>query len=225
MLSNGCYNIQNLTMGSLTKVARSCCLEIQANMEYEAKVKQDIQLTHQNYMKTEQENRYLNLQVDDLDSRVKDQNYQYACLKYELEQLNRQKCDLISNLGKNPGAQSDGQFQVNKISKTNAIQKIKLYKEETRHFLDTRKLPKIFCVCGSQLKSDQILKDHIRYYNNNAKFACNLCEFKSKGLNILKTHMKRMHGVTEFTSSKGCRSCGKLFNTLSLLYQHRRREQ
>lgn len=80
-------------------------------------------------------------------------------------------------------------------------------------------------MCGVHLKSDQTLKVHIRYHNGKVRFACNLCEVKTNGLNLLKNHMKRMHGITEFPSPNGCRTCGKLLNTLKQLREHNRREQ
>lgn len=45
MLLNGGDNVGNSTRYSVIKVAQSCCLEINANMEYEAKIKHEIKLT------------------------------------------------------------------------------------------------------------------------------------------------------------------------------------
>ncbi len=228
MLSNG-YNgssvLQFSTRPSVIKVARSRCSEKDASMKYEVKLKNDIQLTHQNYMKIEQENSYLSLRIDDLESRLRDHNYQYACLKYELEQLNKQKCDLICKINVIPVSQSDNQFQVDYKSNKKLTQKIKLPIESTYHAADIQKLPETFCVCGVQLKSEQILNDHLRYHKSKGKFICKICGIKTNGLNLLKHHMKRMHAVKEFSPSKGCRTCGKMFSTLRQLHDHRRREQ
>ncbi len=230
---NGGGVVQIPTRSSVIKSTRSCCLDKNAAIKYQDQLKNDVQSSHHNYMKIEQENSYLNSHIGNLDESLKDQNYQIACLKYELEQLTRQNCDLQSKLSDNK-VQIIEQSQVTQSSssKINSVSQTKLAKnpkilaaESTDHFFDTRKLPEIVCVCGVHFKTHQNLKEHVKYHCNKANFSCQICGLQKHGLNLLKHHMKIQHNITEFTSLKGCRKCGKLFNNLERLHAHRRREQ
>lgn len=72
-------------------------------------------------MITELENVNLNSKINDLDTRLKYQNYQYTCLKYELEQISSQKCYLVAKSNAIPTAPIEKQLNVTDSSDTKVV--------------------------------------------------------------------------------------------------------
>lgn len=228
MFSNGynvCGDLQHSRSDSVIKMPRSCCLKIDTEIAYQDKLKTDIQLTHQDFMMTESENSSLNSKINDLETRLNGQNYKYTCLKYQLEQINREKCGLITKINEIPAAPFQNNFKVVDYSTAKVVPEEKMFRNSSSHAADKCKLPEIFCLCGVQLKSVKCLRNHIRYHKFKTNFTCKICAFKTNGMSLLKSHMKKRHDINYVPESKECVTCGYLFDTLEQLHEHRRREQ
>lgn len=79
------------------------------------------------------------------------------------------------------------------------------------------KLP-ILCVCGYKAKNEDCFRSHVKYYDKKFYFICEVCDKGFKTTSNLRGHMQSAHQISY--NMKGCRLCGKVFETLEKLRYH-----
>lgn len=193
------------------------------------------------YLELEKENNQLQMKVSHLDTYVKHQEYEMACLKYEMEKIKQEKMEYNRKLQSagDPSVvprSSQTQLEVKPapLGPKLAPQIVQVVPEvplspsiASDHGIDSTKEPNIHCKCGVKFTTRQNLREHIKYYTMRMNFQCSTCGIRKFGLNQLRTHMKVTHGAdaSNMASLKGCRLCGRLFDSLAQLHEHRRSEQ
>lgn len=197
-----CYSggtvMQYPARSSEIKLANYCCLGQDNDIKHEDKLRNDIRSSYQNYLKIEQENSCLTLQIDNFEDKLNDQNHQYACLKYKLELLNSQNHDLQSEFNRTK-APNNEQFPVVRVSEGETVWSVKSADEKfTIHHANLRKLPEIECECGVEFKTRKNLKEHIKYFSNKGKFRCKICGMGKHKFYLLKHHIKLKHDIEIF---------------------------
>lgn len=204
-----------------SSVIKSPCEFVKAVKFFDDKLANETALIYMQYIQTEQENVALNLQNEDLDKLVKQQDYELACLNYDLEKINQAKIALIAKLNEEI---SVVQPEVEQVPSSTVAE---VPQHHAYHKVDREKEPEIYCVCGVKFTTKQNLQEHIKYNTFRTNFNCDVCGIWKHGLNQLRTHMKVTHGISSayLASLKGCRLCGKLFTTLAQIHEHRRTQQ
>lgn len=97
-----------------------------------------------------------------------------------------------------------------------------------KHGIDHSKKARLgfYCKCG--LKSSggfakYNLQAHIKYANAERRFKCPRCQLRFKTTSRLNNHTRSTHNM-EYTL-KGCSICGKVFENVGALREHKKSQQ